>query len=152
MPFVKDGFALKDTLVNRYILESDVLVNLPVAKNHDSVEPTLGMKNLMGISGDNRGRWHWQLHESIADINRVVISHLTVIDATYLMLQNGPTGGSTSYLKRLDTIIASANVVAADSEGVKLFGRQPKDIAHIALAEKAGIGRTSGYTAQTTRL
>ncbi len=73
---VKDGYALEETLVNRYVLESDVLINVPVAKSHSSSSLTFGMKNLMGITGDQRGRWHWTLHECIADINRIVRSRL----------------------------------------------------------------------------
>jgi uncharacterized protein (DUF362 family) len=149
---VRDGLVLKETMVVKQALESDVFINLPVAKNHGSSILTLGMKNLMGITGDNRSRWHWQLHESITDINTIVKSHLVLIDATYLMLRNGPTGGSRDYLKRMDTLIASSNVIAADTEGAKLFGKTPKDVPHIAFGEKQGVGKTSGYTVATGRV
>jgi uncharacterized protein (DUF362 family) len=145
---VKDGYALEQTLVNRYVLESDVLINVPVAKSHSSSLLTFGMKNLMGITGDQRGRWHWTLHECIADINRVVRSRLTVVDAMALMLRNGPTGGRAEDLKRVNTIIAAGNVLEADCEAARLFGRTPAEVDYMTLGAKSGVGRISGYSVQ----
>ncbi len=149
---VRDGYALKETLVNRYVLESDAFINLPVAKSHGSSLLTFGMKNLMGVTGDQRGRWHWAMHESIADINRIVASKLTVIDAMTLMLRNGPTGGRAEDLKRTNTVIASANVLEADCEAARMFGYPPSDVGYIALGAKAGVGRISGYSTAVARV
>ncbi|MBN2325359.1 MAG: DUF362 domain-containing protein [Spirochaetes bacterium] len=142
---VKGATFLKETTVNRHILESDVFINVPVAKHHSSADLTLGMKNLMGITGDNRSKWHWELHEAISDINLAVASTLTIIDATNLMLRNGPTGGREDYLKRTDTIIASASVVSADAEASKLFGVLPGTVRYLELAVEKRIGRIDGY-------
>jgi uncharacterized protein (DUF362 family) len=147
---VKGASFLKETTVNRYVLESDVLINVPVAKHHSSAGLTLGMKNLMGITGDNRSKWHWDLHEAISDINLAVLSTLTVIDATNIMLRNGPTGGNADYLKRMDTVIAAASVVSADAEAAKLFGISPDTLQYLELAVEKGIGKIDGY--RTVRL
>lgn len=136
---------LGSTLVNRYVLDADVFINIPVAKSHSLAGLTMGMKNLMGITGDRRSRWHWQLNTALVEINMAVKSHLTVIDATNIMVKNGPTGGSLSFLKRMDTIIASTNVVCADSEGARLFGRAPESLSYLKLAQDRGLGRLSGY-------
>jgi len=136
---------LKETTVVRHVLESDVLINVPVAKHHSSAGLTLGMKNLMGITGDNRSKWHWDLHEAISDINLGVASTLTVIDATNIMRRNGPTGGKVDYLQRLDTIIASPSVVSADAEAAKLFGVSPETVRYLELAVKKEIGKIEGY-------
>ncbi len=142
---IKGATFLKKTLVNRYVLESDVLINVPVAKNHSSAGLTIGMKNLMGITGDNRSKWHWDLHNAISDINMAVKTSLLIVDATNIMLRNGPTGGSLEYLKRLDTVIASNNVLAGDAEAAKLFGVQPESIGYMRLGEKKGVGKLKGY-------
>ena len=139
---------LKETTVNRYILESDVLINVPVAKSHSSAGLTIGMKNLMGITGDVRSKWHWELHEAISDINLGVRSHLTVVDATNIMYRNGPTGGSPNFLKRFDTVIASSNVVSADSVAAGLFGKNPGNIGYLTLAQKKGVGKLEGFTSK----
>jgi uncharacterized protein (DUF362 family) len=143
---------LSESRVNRYAVECDAFVNVPIAKHHGSAGLTLGMKNLMGITGDQRGKWHWQLDDAIVDINRKVRSQLTLIDASSLMLLGGPTGGNPSNLKRLDTFLASSDVVSADAEAAKLFGRTAADIPYLLQAEKAGIGRTSGYSLRKTVL
>ena len=139
---------LKETKINRYILESDVLINVPVAKSHSSAGLTIGMKNLMGITGDVRSKWHWELHEAISDINLGVRSHLTVVDATNIMFKNGPTGGSPSYLRRHDTVIASSNVVSADAAAAGLFGKMPGSIKYLVRAQEKGVGKLSGFTTQ----
>jgi len=149
---IHDAVFLKETSVNKYILESDVLINVPVAKHHSSAGLTIGMKNLMGITGDNRSRWHWQLHDAISDINIAVKSHITLVDATNIMLKNGPTGGSRSYLKRLDTIVASSNVASADAETALLFGIKPKSIGYIARAAEKGIGKIHDYSLSSLTL
>lgn len=143
---IPNAYYLTESLVNRYVLESDVLINVPIAKTHGEAGLTLSMKNLMGITGDQRGKWHWQLDDAIADINRAVKSTLVLIDASSIMLRNGPTGGSISYLKRLDTFIGASNVVSADAEAARLFGRSAEDIPYIGEGAKAGVGKASGYS------
>jgi uncharacterized protein (DUF362 family) len=143
---VPGGTHLKESLVFKRVVESDVMINVPVAKHHSSSGLTLGMKNLMGVTGDDRNRWHWKLHEAIADINTAVRSHLTVIDATWIMRRGGPTGGSLAFLERKDMVIASSNVVSADAEAAALFDVQPASIGHLKLAEARGLGRLSGYS------
>jgi len=135
---------LKETSVIRH-LECDTFINVPVAKNHSLAVLTIGMKNLMGITGDNRSKWHWDLHNAISDINRGVKSDLTIIDATNIMVRGGPTGGSRSYLKDLDTVIAARNVFEGDVEAAKLFGFTPDDIEYLKLGAKKGVGRLEGY-------
>lgn len=149
---VKGASFLKKTTVNRYILESDVLINVPVAKHHSSAGLTIGMKNLMGITGDNRSKWHWELHEAISDINLAIRSHLTIVDATSIMVTNGPTGGKPEYLKRMDTVIASSDVVSADAESATLFGLKPEDIKYITLAHAKGVGRMKDYSSKMLKV
>jgi uncharacterized protein (DUF362 family) len=143
---VAGGVYLKETLVNRYILESDLFINLPVAKQHSTAGLTMGMKNLMGISGDNRSRWHWDIHQAISDINMAVKSDLTVVDATAIMTRGGPTGGSLGYLEDTDTIIASRGVAQADAEAARLFGMRPSDLGYLRLAEEKGLGSINSYS------
>jgi uncharacterized protein (DUF362 family) len=143
---------LEETTINRHVLESDVFINLPVAKHHSSARLSIGMKNLMGITGDRRSRWHWELHEAISDINLGVKSHLTVVDATNLMIRNGPTGGSKDYLRRHDTVIASSNVLNADVVATGLFGKDPLQIGYLARGSEKGIGKISGFSSKQISL
>jgi uncharacterized protein (DUF362 family) len=123
------------------ILKADVLINVPIAKTHDLARLTLGMKNLMGVVKD-RGRLHIDLGNCLTDLNSRVHSTLTVIDAVRILTRNGPTGGNLDDVKQLDTIIASPDIVAADSYGATLFGLKPEDLAYVKVATARGLGRS----------
>jgi uncharacterized protein (DUF362 family) len=98
------------------------------------------MKNLMGVIGGSRGKLHTDIAESLADINSVLPSDLTVIDATRILVANGPQGGRTGDVRRLDTLIASPDIVAADAYAATLFGFKPEEIPSIVAGARRGLG------------
>ncbi|MEJ5199784.1 MAG: DUF362 domain-containing protein [Anaerolineae bacterium] len=138
---IPQGKRLKQWKFYGDILDADVLINVPIAKDHSSATLTLGMKNMMGVVLDRSGMHSRGLHQSIADINTVVRPQLTVVDAIRILTNNGPTGGNLNDVKKLDTIIASADVVAADAFATTLFNLQPSDIGYIRLGAEMGLGR-----------
>jgi uncharacterized protein (DUF362 family) len=121
------------------ILEADLLINVPIAKDHGSTRLTLGGKNLMGVILD-RGMMHFNLTQRIADLTSLVRPPLTVIDAVRILTANGPTGGDLSDVKQLDTVIASRDIVAADSYATTLFGLTGSDIGYIQASADMGLG------------
>lgn len=121
-------------------LSADVYINVPVAKHHGLSKLTLGLKNVMGIMGGNRGSIHKQIDVALADINAVFKSHLTVIDATRILTANGPNGGNLKDVKVLNKVIASTDIVAADAYATTLFGMRPEEIPITVAAFKRGIG------------
>ena len=137
---IPNAMALKSTQVYSDILNADTVINVPIAKHHSGAGLTLGMKNLMGVIRD-RGALHANgLHPSIADLSTVVRPQLTVIDATRILVANGPTGGNLQDVRQMDTIIASADVVAADAYAATLFDLTGADIEYIKLADQLGLG------------
>jgi uncharacterized protein (DUF362 family) len=132
---------LKNPAVFEDILKADVLINAPIAKQHGSSRLTLGMKNLMGVVLD-RGSMHINLGQTIADLNALVKPQLTVVDAIRILTANGPTGGDLGDVKKLDTVIASQDVVAADSYAASLFGMKPEDLDFIVAGTSLGLGRS----------
>jgi uncharacterized protein (DUF362 family) len=122
-------------------LDADVLIDVPIAKHHSLARLTLGMKNLMGLV-QNRETIHQNLGQRIADLASLFQPDLTVVDAVRVLMANGPTGGNLDDVKKLDTVIASADIVAADSYATSLFDLQPADIAYIPAAAAMGIGRS----------
>ena len=124
----------------RPAIEADRFINLPVAKTHSIATLTLGMKNIMGVIGGNRGRLHRNIGDSVTDINLVVHSDLTIVDATRIMVANGPQGGRLSDVEQRDTLIASPDIVAADSLAATLFGYRPEQIPTVAAAARRGLG------------
>jgi uncharacterized protein (DUF362 family) len=133
--------SLKSLAVYEDILKADILINVPIAKQHGSSRLTLGMKNLMGVIQD-RSALHINLDQSIADLNALIKPQLTVIDAVRILTANGPTGGNLSDVKKLDTVIASPDVVAADSYATSLFGMKPEDLDYIVIGASMGLGRS----------
>jgi uncharacterized protein (DUF362 family) len=132
---------LKSPAVYDDILKADVIINVPIAKQHSSSRLTLGMKNLMGVVED-RSAMHISLGQCIADLNALVRPQLTVVDAVRILTANGPTGGNLADVKKLDTVIASPDVVAADSYAASLFGMKPADLDFIVIGTGMGLGRS----------
>jgi uncharacterized protein (DUF362 family) len=94
----------------------------------------------MGVLGGNRGQMHHNLGQKLADLATVIRPRLTVIDATRILLRNGPQGGDLEDVKVLDTLIASADPVACDAYATTLFDLQPGDIASTVAAYELGLG------------
>jgi len=137
---IPDAQALNRTEVYADILNADTVINVPVAKHHSMARLTLGLKNLMGVVLD-RGALHARgLPQSIVDLATVVKPQLTVIDATRILVANGPTGGDLNDVRQMNTIIASADVVAADAYAATLFDKTGADIEYITLANQRGLG------------
>ncbi len=136
-----DAVDLKSTQAFQDALDADVLIDVPIAKHHGSARLTLGMKNLMGLVLD-RGAIHQDLGQRIADLASLFRPALTVVDAVRILKAHGPSGGDLNDVQQLDTLIASADIVAADSYAATLFGMQPGDIAYVAAASRMGLGRS----------
>lgn len=138
---IPSGKWMKETDVYDEILKADVLISAPIAKRHGSGVMTAGMKNMMGIVRDRPGM-HGNLGQAIADLNTLIRPHLTVVDAVRILTSHGPTGGDLAYVKKIDTVIAGTDVVAADSYVTTLFGLKPTDIPYLKIGAAMGIGRS----------
>lgn len=121
-------------------LAADVFINVPVLKHHGLSKLTIGMKNIMGIMGGNRGAIHKNIAASLADINSVFKTHLVVVDATRVLTAHGPQGGDLKDVKHLNTVVASTDIVAADAYATTLFGLKPEEIAVTVEAHRRGLG------------
>jgi uncharacterized protein (DUF362 family) len=131
---------VKEWQFHKDALEADVYINLPIAKHHRLATLTLGLKNIMGVIGGDRGQIHQAMGQRVADLNCVVKPKLTLIDATRILLRNGPVGGNLEDVKVLDTLIASPDCVAADAWATTLFDRKPEDIDATKAAAAMGLG------------
>lgn len=135
-----NGRFLKEWELYDEVLSANVFINVPVAKHHGLSRLTLGLKNVMGVMGGNRGYIHRSLDIALADVNAHLKSHLTVIDATRILTAHGPQGGSMADVKKLNKVIASTDIVAADAFATTLFGLKPADIAVTVAAYRRGLG------------
>mgnify|MGYP000894058788 FL=1 len=140
---IVNGKSLDEFEFYQDALESacDCYINVPIAKHHQLSKLTLGLKNAMGVIGGNRGKIHKDLHQRIADLNLVIRPRLTIVDATRILLRNGPSGGKLEDVKVLDTVIASADPVAADAYATTLFGMKPEQVGSTIAGAKLGLGQ-----------
>jgi uncharacterized protein (DUF362 family) len=135
-----NGVALKEWELYGEALSANVFISVPIAKHHSLTTLTLACKNIMGIMGGNRGYIHRDIENALTDVNSAVKSHLTVIDATRILTNHGPSGGSLRDVRVLDKLIASTDIVAADAYATGLFGLKPTEISITATAYKRGLG------------
>ena len=141
---VPKGKQLKSTYVPRVVANADLLINIPNAKQHNESRVSFGLKNLMGLVWD-RKYFHEliNLHQGIADLSTLLTPRLTVIDATRVMVNNGPQGPGT--VEKLQAIVVGLDPVATDAVALGLTkwrGQtlEPKDVEHLRLAAAAGVG------------
>ena len=137
---VEKAKALKKWYFYKDILEADRFINIPVAKNHSESRVTMCLKNMMGAIGGWRGRIHVGLHQNIADMNLLLRPDLHILDATRVMLRNGPSGGRLEDVEVRNLVFVGTDPVALDANGTTLFGLKPADIGYIVKSHEAGRG------------
>jgi uncharacterized protein (DUF362 family) len=135
------GVDLKSLDIYDEIVNADVLINVPIAKHHQDAKLTLAMKNLMGCM-DNRLTMHVNQGQRIADLSSRIRPTLNIMDAVRIMTMFGPTGGLLRAVKKIDTVVASEDIVAIDSYTASFFDMSPEDLEYVVAAAKMGIGRS----------
>ncbi len=144
------GKALKEAQVMSELSKYDVLIDMPITKDHAGNKFTGTMKNLMGLNSPKSNRtFHkedWQtnidsithLDQCIADLNTVIAPDLCVVDATEFIITNGPFGPGEIHKPK--KIVAGTDRVAIDSYCCTLWDLKAKDIIMINKAFEHGIG------------
>lgn len=154
------GISLKSAEVIKTFFEVDILINLPIAKHHASTLYTGALKNTMGIATrkTNVG-FHLDsgvrndpvyLAQCIADINLLRIADLTVVDATEVLVTNGPSGPGD--IEKPMKIVAGKDMVAVDAYCTSLIGYQNGDVLTISKAHEMGIGNMNYNELQITEV
>jgi uncharacterized protein (DUF362 family) len=137
---VEGAKALRKWSFYKDILEADRFINIPIAKQHAESRLTMSLKNMMGAIGGWRGRIHVGLHQNIADMNLILRPDLHVLDATRILVKNGPSGGRKEDVEVKNLVFAGPDPVALDAYGTMLFGLKPGDIGYITKAFELGRG------------
>ena len=137
---IAGGVAMSRWHLHDMLTKADVLINVPIAKHHNLTRLTLGLKNLMGLAGGDRGTWHTEIAQRLADVNSAVKVDLTVMDAFRILVNHGPTGGSLDDVKETHQLIAAVDPVAVDAYSATLFGVKGEDVGYVREAHKRGLG------------
>jgi uncharacterized protein (DUF362 family) len=97
------------------------------------------MKNMYGtFPVIYKAKFHKMgIEHTILEVNSAFTPNLTIIDGSIGGEAIGPLSATPLYY---ETIIASNDVVLADSIACQLIGYKPLDIVHIKMAWKKGLG------------
>ena len=134
------GEWIKEWEVLLDVVESDKIINVPIAKHHSLCRLTLGGKNWLGAVGGARNQFHQDLDKAVVDLAAFFKPRLTVLDAYRILVRNGPQGGRVSDTELRKTVVAGTDPVAVDAFGCSLFGLAPRDLPYLALARERGLG------------
>ena len=126
-----NGKLLREWPIYQDYLEADKVINVPIAKHHSMSSVTLGLKNLMGVMGGDRGSLHSDFAVKLIDIVETIKPTLTVIDAYRVLLHNGPQGGNPDDVRLARTLILSPCTVCADIASLELFDLRPAQVEHL---------------------
>jgi len=122
------------------IANVDKVIGIAVVKDHARSGASMTMKNWYGLLGGGRNIFHTNINNIITELAMLVKPTLVILDATEIMVSNGPTGGSASDLKRVNIMIASCDQVAADAFGAGLLGLKPSALPYLIKANDLKIG------------
>ena len=142
---IPQGKVLERVEVMKEVLDSPVLINIPVAKSHSATGVSMGIKGLMGLIWD-REIFHSQvnMNQALADLATIIKPQLTILDATRALTSGGP--GGPGEVKKPNLIIAGIDPVAVDSYGVSVvpwYGQAFKggQVEHLQIAHQRGLGK-----------
>jgi len=138
---IPGGIILQKAKVHQLLLETDVFINVPVLKDHNSTRMTACLKNNMGLVWD-RGYWHANnLNQCIADYALYEKKPaLNVIDCYNVMVKHGPQGVSKEDIVSMKSQILTTDWVAGDAAAAKMLGVPVEKIEYIPIAHKMGLG------------
>lgn len=127
--------------VPQQLLAADRVINVPVVKHHSLSRATLGMKNWFGAFGRGRNRLHQEIDRALAELCATFRPTLTVMDATRVLVANGPLGGSLADVRAVNAVAAGIDPVACEAWGAQQMGLQPRSLGFIVEAERRGLGK-----------
>ncbi|OGC47090.1 MAG: hypothetical protein A3A94_03535 [Candidatus Portnoybacteria bacterium RIFCSPLOWO2_01_FULL_43_11] len=114
------------------------IINVPKLKTHMLTGFSCGLKNLIGLLPlKERRKMHlFGLARSIVELNLIIPTHLTIVDASVIMHGKGPAFGDRI---KLGYLLAGLNVFAVDFSAAQFLNINPLEIGHLKIAKKRGL-------------
>jgi uncharacterized protein (DUF362 family) len=120
----------------------DKVIGLAPVKDHNLCSASMGMKNWYGLLGGTRNQFHQDIHEIVSDLSIMIRPTITILDGSNILMQNGPTGGDPSNVKKGDAVIASVDPVACDAWAFEHLLERGRDYpTYLTKAQEKGAGR-----------
>lgn len=141
---VSSPLELEEITSSKLLEEADIIINLPKIKTHGQCLLTCCIKNMFGtLLLGNKAKTHAmtakieRFSAALADIYSVSKPNLTVVDGYLCQEGQGPSAGD---VVKMDVILAGYDPVALDTTICQITGINPKDVIHLRMAEKKGLG------------
>jgi uncharacterized protein (DUF362 family) len=138
-----DGLYFESLEMSRTYMEADYLVSFAKLKTHTLERITCSMKNLWGSWPEKvKITYHPYLDRVIYDLTKVRVPDLCLIDGIIAHEGAGPVDGLP---KPLGLLLGGTDPVATDRVCAQVMGVNPRQVPHLRLAMKNGLG-SSDYT------
>ncbi|MDA0711211.1 MAG: DUF362 domain-containing protein [bacterium] len=118
------------------------VIGIAPCKDHNLCSGSMTMKNWYGLLGGRRNQFHQNIHGIVSDFPHMIKPTLVVLDATRMLMKNGPTGGSMGDVAKGQSLVVGTDMVAVDTFAYSLLGRDPAGLAYLHKAEARGLGTT----------
>jgi uncharacterized protein (DUF362 family) len=133
---IPNALSLHKVRCSQWVVEEiDFIVSIPVLKVHLMAGVTLGTKNLMGTIPTLKSWLHAKIETNIVDLANFLKPKLTVID--------GSTGSEFAEIYgrpvKMDCVIASTDVFAADKLGAMVMGINPDFVEYFKYVPKKSL-------------
>ncbi|MBU0705015.1 MAG: DUF5107 domain-containing protein [Chloroflexi bacterium] len=149
--YPQNGLIQSSYWLPNVILDADVLIGVPMLKNHSHAGVTLALKNQFGIAPSDiyhspgsqmfKGALSHDaddLGRHIVDLNLARLLDFAVVDGLRGMT-DGPTGGTLAD-PPMRLILVGADPVALDTVGALVMGYDPATIPYLSWAAGVGLG------------
>ena len=157
--YLQNGLIWSEYWLPNVILDADVLIGIPVLKNHSHAGVTLALKNQFGIAPSdiyhNPGMQMYKgaLSHSAEDLGRHIVDLNLARPLDFAIVDGlrGMTNGSTGQGMAdppMKLIVASRDAVALDTIGTLVMGYDPPTVPYLGWA--AGVGLGTDDVAQIT--
>ncbi len=137
---VPGGRVIREVPLPEPLVDANVIIDVPKAKNHH-IEPISGaLKNWVGTVNQNWREFNHgdqEMTGRFMDIMTVARPALCVVDAIIAGEGDGPIANQPRWC---GCIIASADPVATDVTIARLMGHDPEKLAFVREAESRGLG------------
>jgi uncharacterized protein (DUF362 family)/Pyruvate/2-oxoacid:ferredoxin oxidoreductase delta subunit len=141
---VPNPLELEEITSSKLLEEVDLIINLPKIKTHGQCLLTCCIKNMFGtLLLGNKAKTHARsarierFSAALADIYSVSKPNLTIVDGYLCQEGQGPSAGD---VVKMDVILAGYDPVALDTVVCEITGINPKDVIHLKMSEKKGLG------------
>jgi len=133
---ILNPLSLKVVNVAKSALDVDAIISIPSLKTHSLAITTLCCKNLMGCILP-KNFIHNYIHKKIADLTHVLKPKLGIIDG--IIGSDGNELSGTAI--KMDLIVASKDIVAADLIGSEIMGYGPDEVRYLKFLAAKGLGK-----------